>query len=1340
MAGSEYEQYVNSRKEDESSSGLGNAIKVGALIGAGALGYRYRRELGSGIRTLGAGAMSVTNRGVARLARSETLKDRISQTGSFLKAMDHALDMKSPVFHLQNRQRFNNRFDDSMRRSLTELEKRKQGVMRRTPTQIEQSLDTLRHNRKMGDFMTERALRFNASMDALNKKMPDRMQGGLRDILNNMSDDFFNDPSKGKIRGLLDSYSPENAKKNNFAFNIPIKSDSEKSQFIDEMFEVLDTFRDTKALRKEDVKASKKKMRDNMYDGFMRQHKKEDTFFTKMMEKQGWKQATVEDLLMHKTGGKMDSGSIRLPKKDGSHFEARMNSKLSKLMKLDPKVGDLIADPNLYVNPRGEMLDLRKAAETTWKGLAGFRDNFQIPFLRFNPLDLMHFTSFQAVKEAPQTYFMRRGTIDVKTGISKNIETVRHPMAHNQDAKVGPLGKEYVYMSGNVYDVGSGDLVETGKYLASGRFGMYPRALSGMANLHRQDYRDRGFLGKLFDVGKQENEAVWSRMASTVTKFKDENWERNYKTLIASGKTEEAYKNVYAMLEQHTTPMSDDTISHISSQVKKAYGKLDIDIENMKSPEEVMTTLGKLNEATMLPNSGVVQNKELSLQINQFWAQYRNNPTEFMKNQRIKTDHMPYVPEALSALDMHETNMIDKLDDVKRLIHQHAIAQVEFANSSSSKVTVGSLVREGIRNGQLETNAMSEVRGLDVLTSMRSYWDDVYKNGPLEKNAALDQFANTVMDESKPFVHALDQTIKEQTPWYSMGTGDSPPQYFGYVGYQTMDKAKGAKWMLENFNKQYQNGESPLKAGVNSLMGVLGQPFAGRKNIQDVTTATLPFYYFAERLDNAISQAGLGLSQQNRGSMQSILLNQFGRRIILPYVAYKQAQYLDDMTGDVVSDKLGETYANMHEDVGRIKEIFGLNKIGEDIASILPGIEQLKEITPIKMFNFATMGAFFDNRSGEEIREYYEDGEDPIRKGRFWGIGSGTPWQGGKIDRFEPNWYRKMKSDYQYTDTMYGSSSEYWANHWMPTLTHPFAPLKHFLLDPNHWANKHKDDRPYPVTGGITELESIPLVGPLLNATAGRIINPTRVDPRLEKSHREYLKEVNEHIKSQYDQATSGGSLQFMPAGGYEIIDGNLGGGEAGSGEGYGYGDGSGTGTGGGDGTPVVTSDDIGGGRGSTGASGDLRASLAIMNKAYSENGGPALGSGGSPIRSITGLNDLRDPDMVSDLKDIGQITDASGIARDAFYSLSEVAGIYGFSVKAATGFEEGGRGTTLENASRMTSYARAWWDLEMGGMGGQLSEIGRRYVPRDPNKRYYNPIRNQMPDWIDKIVQYKLF
>jgi predicted DNA-binding protein len=1277
------------------------------------------------------------------LARKSGLSESAQSWGRTVKAFVHATDERGLASHISNPSRFNKRFEEKSLDLLNKVERKRKTPLGGEATEIEEGLFDLMSNFKMGKNRSFVALQRDKVDTSLSKKMPDFWENGLKEIIGQRNDEFFSDPNVGKIQNMIEEYG-QNAEKNGYAHKIDLGNNKNKrKEFEDSIFDTLSDYANRKSKgfigSTDELKEVERRTRENQISGFKKDHseKAKSSWFSKMMEANGRRQATLGDILNHEKGsgrrGLFDKDSMRRPVK-GEHKDADVGTKLYGMAKHDKEMNDLIADKNIFIDDKGEIFDMRSKAKSMDSFLSTVRDTTQIPFLRFNPLDLMHFSTREAVKNAPKNYFLRRDTIDAQ--LSDKAETNAHPMAHNQDAAVGTLAKDYMYSGGDVYDVLSGDKIKEDVYLTSARFGAFPRVNAGMANLHNVDTRNRSILGKMFDIGAQETNSVLSRMTSMATKFTDKNWGRNALPLHRRHmmeemmgvpedqrtglSTESTFKKINSELEQRTKGLSDDAAQYLNSYVKEAYGDTEVDLENLKDFESIMGTLGKINNGTRTKDTDVYGYK-LSKQISEVMSQYESNPTEFLKNKRILTDNAPYVPSDLAAVDVHETKLVNKLSDVKRLIHQHSIEQVEYHNSKAG-TTVGSLIKEGIKSGDLGKQDLGDVRNLKNLSNVRQYWDDIY-NKVEYKEEALDQFGKSLYDNEGAFEKSLNESMEDFNPNWAMGPGDEPPQYFGYTGFQTMNKGKGKNWGVENYNKLLEQGENPLKAMGKTAAEIIGQPFAGRRNMDKVTTATSVAYYMTERLDNAMAQVGLGLSQKNRGSMQGILFNQLGRRIALPYMAYQQGMYLDGLTGDFISDGLADGYANMHEDVGHVKEATGLNKVGEHISGMMPGLEQVGKWPIFAPVKHATFGLIGDNRSGDEIRKYYESGEDPIRKGRWWGIGSNTPWQGGKIDRYEPNWYRKIKSDYKFTDTMYGSEKEYWDNHWMPTLTNPLAPLNHFITDPDYWENKHKDSRPYPEkSGGFAELEMIPVVGSVLNSTVGEVLNPTTQRGDLEKHHRAYLEEINKSIASQYDAGSQGGYLEMMPAGGYNLTMA----GEGGGGVGVSLGGGEGA-VGAGTGPGADRSS------GSGAATSQTREMLTMLNQ-NTTNGGPSLNAGGSPFGSVSSLDSLRDPDVVANLNDIGSMGSASGLARDSFYSLSEVAGIYGFSLKSLVGFEESGRGMTLDPSSRMDSYARAWWDLEMGGRGGMLSEIGRRYNPRDPNKNYWNPIRNEMPDWLPGV------
>jgi hypothetical protein len=423
-----------------------------------------------------------------------------------------------------------------------------------------------------------------------------------------------------------------------------------------------------------------------------------------------------------------------------------------------------------------------------------------------------------------------------------------------------------------------------------------------------------------------------------------------------------------------------------------------------------------------------------------------------------------------------------------------------------------------------------------------------------------------------------------------------------------------------------------------------------------------------------------------------------------------------------------------------LKEMTGLNTIGRYFSDLMPGVDQIGKIPLMSGLKHATMGLVGDTRSPDELQDYYEHGEDAVRRGRWWGVGSNTPWEGGKIDYYTPNWYRRLKSNYKMTDTMYGSQSEYWANNAMPTLTHPLAPLRHFITDANHYEEKHKDDRPYPVQGGLAELQAIPLVGPMIDNTLGRLVKPRTVRGDLEKQHRAYLEDVNNYIAGQYESNTQSGTLHVTAAGGWNLQAGAI----SGVGPGFvGGGDGAGgwggLGYGGGEislgsGGDAIDGTMIGGG--STGevtnVKGVSRAELSVINMNILNT---------RAARSISSLDSLRDPDMIAALDGVANPYGVGNTGSGAFYNLTEMAGMYGFGFRMMTGQSKEDPGFALDQSTRMNSYSRSYWDMNLGSMdgifGGEFSEIFRRYLPRDPRKQYYNPIKNTMPDWMPGVDYY---
>jgi hypothetical protein len=94
------------------------------------------------------------------------------------------------------------------------------------------------------------------------------------------------------------------------------------------------------------------------------------------------------------------------------------------------------------------------------------------------------------------------------------------------------------------------------------------------------------------------------------------------------------------------------------------------------------------------------------------------------------------------------------------------------------------------------------------------------------------------------------------------------------------------------------------------------------------------------------------------------------------------------------------------------------------------------------------------------------------------------------------------------------------------------------------------------------------------------------------------------------------------------------------------------------------------------------------------------------------------------------------GTIGEQFYRLTELTGLPGFLFNTVKNKLTGSQDlfdkeTYLESADQIDSASRAYWDENMGDWGGN-NELFRRLLPHKRNQiDTYNPIRNDMPDWL---------
>ena len=121
-------------------------------------------------------------------------------------------------------------------------------------------------------------------------------------------------------------------------------------------------------------------------------------------------------------------------------------------------------------------------------------------------------------------------------------------------------------------------------------------------------------------------------------------------------------------------------------------------------------------------------------------------------------------------------------------------------------------------------------------------------------------------------------------------------------------------------------------------------------------------------------------------------------------------------------------------------------------------------------------GALIPGERPEELEAIYSgEQEVAIRKGRWWEFGR-SPWEGKRIKYFRPHWYPRMMSEYK-DKAIWGDDAG-------------MSPIDKWYTREFTYDLEKRDyyDRPYPVTS--LPFEDVPLIGPLLANTIGRLIKP----------------------------------------------------------------------------------------------------------------------------------------------------------------------------------------------------------------------------------------------------------
>ena len=463
---------------------------------------------------------------------------------------------------------------------------------------------------------------------------------------------------------------------------------------------------------------------------------------------------------------------------------------------------------------------------------------------------------------------------------------------------------------------------------------------------------------------------------------------------------------------------------------------------------------------------------------------------------------------------------------------------------------------------------------------------------------------------------------------------------------------------------------------------------------------------------------GLGLHENATRSSLEIIDKLLFKRVLPASFLYTQLDWADD------TFNLNENFQT-----GLANIDLGFRKF-TDATGLTDAFKLAKMANPMAQY---ISGDYRPYQSYEERLDYYQNGKDPIRAGRYWVWGSSNEFRGSSISYWEDNSLKLAKSDYK-TEGIYGGYFNKWMHSPIPTLSNPLSPLI-YALNPYWLEEMHSEDRPYLESGPL--FESNTLQGLILNPTLGEIIKPKRKyhEDRMwfGRDVKAVMYHMNQQIQDQsqdtrylifqngrlgvydftaFDHPTANeyvqsGDQQYPPqapmyASAADYVkyinpDGTV--------------------------NPEVASlQPVTNGTGSA---------ISAMNNAIYSGSSPYTNPNGMYIqqrvrrgRPKGSLEEiLNNADLYNNLMN-------SNGGRDYLDELQTTSrlltGIYCYIGSRVFGRDES---KFIANAGDIDSFTRQFWDAGVGGLGGETAEIGRRFLPEFSRRRRVNPLMNTMAD-----------
>jgi hypothetical protein len=689
---------------------------------------------------------------------------------------------------------------------------------------------------------------------------------------------------------------------------------------------------------------------------------------------------------------------------------------------------------------------------------------------------------------------------------------------------------------------------------------------------------------------------------------------------------------------------------------------------------------------------------------------------------------------AQSKLFDKSPSILTKMDEFQSELSRYLTIDEALMTGDPAQLVarMSQLVDEMASSGRLtssekaeaQASILSTVFNLSAFKTYKHQADFTDLSGSIQTNFA------TRFEQAKTILTASPESRALLDP-YAQGTIASP----------RVSKFGPVSRLAPFFKKNLGSGKYQFENKLSSLSGDNDYTFAptfatamGRNpkatmlsaagvqtygNEEGFSLGSVPLSHGFERLNKYFGTFGAQLNVNSYSGPLSLYGAGMAGQRVLPAVAIGSTAFAIDRTAGGIVNERDERGERVYTPLVAT----GAARVAVEAQALMSGI---------------TPGGMDYSQKKQQLLE----GEVAIRKGRFWLLGS-TPFEGGKIQYFRPSWYRRLEGAATFTSDTYGSPTEKLMYY------NDFSPLR--PLDPYRFERKHYNDRPYPLTG---EYFSGPFgpVTPLLNATVGRVLKPQKV------MHKE---EVDAALASSVAVGEGGA---YLPVQEKRYVGSNM---QANPLVSYPAAPPSNIPK-----TPFrhypaginVGSDDdklrissfnasYAANAGATqSAAGRVQRQIGNLNQQISlSSGGPRVGAGPTAFGETQGSYGVPAGPMIMPSRIVAAGTPIRSssnqyISGDLGYRLQETAGIYGFlggNVRSAiTGgaYDFEPNRAVLQSASKAYGSTRAFWDLNLGGMGDvplpaegalgniEISEVIRRFIPKErTNVDFLNPIKNTM-------------